>query len=162
MGVFTYENQVTSPVPPSRFFKAFVLDSDHLLPKILKHGIKEVNVEILEGNGGPGTIKKITFHEGSHLKFLKHRTDGLDKENFTYNYSVVEGGPLSETLEKVSYETKLVASPDGGTIYKISSKYYTKDNTEIKEEQIKAEEEKTAGVFKAVEGYLLANPDAYN
>jgi hypothetical protein len=99
---------------------------------------------------------------GSHLKFLKHKTDGLDKENFTYNYSVVEGGPLSETLEKVSYETKLVASPDGGTIYKISSKYYTKDNTEIKEEQIKAEEEKAAGVFKAVEGYLLANPDAYN
>lgn len=64
MGVYTYENEVTSPIPPSRLFKAFVLDSDNLLPKIFKHHIKDVNVEILEGNGGPGTIKKFTFHEG--------------------------------------------------------------------------------------------------
>lgn len=93
---------------------------------------------------------------------MKHKTDGLDKEKFTYNYSVVEGGPLSETIEKISYETKLVASPDGGSIFKSTSKYYTKENTEINEEQVKAEEEKASGVFKAVEGYLVANPDAYN
>ena len=99
---------------------------------------------------------------GGHIKFLKHKVDVLDKENFTYNYSVVEGGPLSEKLEKVSYETKLVASPGGGTIFKSTGKYYTKDHAEINEEQIKAEDEKATGVFKAVEGYLLANPDAYN
>jgi hypothetical protein len=93
---------------------------------------------------------------------LKHKVDVLDKENFTYNYSVVEGGPLSEKLEKVSYETKLVASPGGGTVFKSTGKYYTKDHIEINEEQIKAEDEKATGVFKAVEGYLLANPDAYN
>lgn len=93
---------------------------------------------------------------------MKHKTDALDKEKFTYNYSVVEGGPLSETIEKISYETKLVASPDGGSIFKSTSKYYTKENTEINEEQVKAEEEKASGVFKAVEGYLVANPDAYN
>jgi hypothetical protein len=93
---------------------------------------------------------------------LKHKIDVLDKEHFTYHYSVVEGGPLSETLEKVSYETKLVASPDGGAIFKSTGKYYTKDHAEINEEQIKAEDEKANGVFKAVEGYLLANPDAYN
>uniref|UniRef100_A0AB38YAF4 Cora1.07-like protein variant 2 n=1 Tax=Corylus avellana TaxID=13451 RepID=A0AB38YAF4_CORAV len=162
MGVFTYENEVTSPLPPSKLFKAFVLDADNLVPKIYKHGINDLNVEILEGHGGPGTIKKFTFHEGGHLKFLKHKVDVLDKEHFTYNYSVVEGGPLSETLEKVSYETKLVASPDGGTIFKSTGKYYTKDHAEINEEQIKAEDVKATGVFKAVEGYLLANPEAYN
>nr|WLO98002.1 allergen Cora1.07_MY91860333 [Corylus avellana] len=166
MGVYTYENEVTSPLPPSRLFKAFVLDADNLIPKIFKHGphgFKDVNVEVVEGHGGPGTIKKYSFHEGSgHLKFLKHKIDVLDKENFTYHYSVVEGGPLSETLEKVSYETKLVASPDGGAIFKSTGKYYTKDHAEINEEQIKAEDEKATGVFKAVEGYLLANPEAYN
>ncbi|KAM3707822.1 hypothetical protein ACJW30_02G053200 [Castanea mollissima] len=160
MGVITYDSEVTSPIPPARLFKAFVLDADNLIPKISPHTIK--STEILEGNGGPGTIKKVTFHEGSHFKFLKHKIDAIDKENFTYNYSVIEGGPLSDKIEKISYETKLVASPDGGSIFKSTSKYYAKDDFEIKEEQIKAGKEKAAGLFKSVEGYLLANPDAYN
>ncbi|KAM3736579.1 hypothetical protein ACB098_10G174300 [Castanea mollissima] len=160
MGVITYESEVTSPIPPARLYKAFVLDADNLIPKISPHTIK--STEILEGNGGPGTIKKVTFHEGSHFKFLKHKIDAIDKENFTYNYSVIEGGPLSDKIEKISYETKLVASPDGGSIFKSTSKYYAKDDFEIKEEQIKAGKEKAAGLFKSVEGYLLANPAAYN
>ncbi|KAM3755638.1 hypothetical protein ACB098_02G054400 [Castanea mollissima] len=160
MGVITYDSEVTSPIPPARLFKAFVLDADNLIPKISPHTIK--STEILEGNGGPGTIKKVTFHEGSHFKFLKHKIDAINKENFTYNYSVIEGGPLSDKIEKISYETKLVATPDGGSIFKSTSKYYAKDDFEIKEEQIKAGKEKAAGLFKSVEGYLLANPDAYN
>ena len=64
MGVFTHENEVTSPLPPSKLFKAFVLDADNLVPKIYKHGINDLSVEILEGHGGPGTIKKFTFREG--------------------------------------------------------------------------------------------------
>ncbi|KAL4643051.1 hypothetical protein ACB092_02G064800 [Castanea dentata] len=160
MDVITYESEVTSPIPPARLFKAFVLDADNLIPKISPHTIK--STEILEGNGGPGTIKKVTFHEGSHFKFLKHKIDAIDKENFTYNYSVIEGGPLSDKIEKISYETKLVATPDGGSIFKSTSKYYAKDDFEIKEEQIKAGKEKATGLFKSVEGYLLANPDAYN
>ncbi|KAK4586586.1 hypothetical protein RGQ29_023656 [Quercus rubra] len=160
MGVITYESEVTSPIPPARLFKAFVLDADNLIPKISPHTIK--STEIIEGNGGAGTIKKVTFHEGSHFKFLKHKIDAIDKENFTYNYSVIEGGPLSDKIEKISYETKLVPSPDGGSIFKSTSKYYAKDDFEIKEEQIKAGKEKAAGLFKSVEGYLLANPDAYN
>ncbi|XP_050239887.1 major allergen Pru ar 1-like [Quercus robur] len=160
MGVITYESEVSSPIPPARLFKAYVLDADNLIPKISPHSIK--STEIIEGNGGPGTIKKVTFHEGDHFKFLKHKIDAIDKENFTYNYSVIEGGPLSDKIEKISYETKLVASPDGGSIFKSTSKYYAKDDFEIKEEQIKAGKEKAAGLFKSVEGYLLANPDAYN
>ncbi|KAK7839186.1 major allergen mal d 1 [Quercus suber] len=62
MGVYTHESQETSVIPPARLFKAFVLDSDNLIPKVLPHGVK--SIEIIEGNGGPGTIKKITFGEG--------------------------------------------------------------------------------------------------
>uniref|UniRef100_A0A7N2M4A0 Bet v I/Major latex protein domain-containing protein n=1 Tax=Quercus lobata TaxID=97700 RepID=A0A7N2M4A0_QUELO len=65
-------------------------------------------------------------------------------------------------LEKISYEIKLVASPDGGSILKSTSKYHAKGHHEIKEEQIQAGKEKAVGLFKAVEGYLLANPDGYN
>ena len=34
MGVITYEMEITSPIPPPKMFKAFVLDSDNLIPKI--------------------------------------------------------------------------------------------------------------------------------
>ena len=75
---------------------------------------------------------------------------------------MIEGDVLSDILEKISYETKIVASPDGGSILKSTSKYHTKGDQEIKEEQVKAGKEKASGLFKAVEGYLLAHPDLYN
>ena len=75
---------------------------------------------------------------------------------------MIEGDVLSDILEKISYETKIVASPDGGSILKSTSKYHTKGDHEIKEEQVKAGKEKASGLFKAVEGYLSANPDVYN
>ena len=67
---------------------------------------------------------------------MKHRIDEIDNANFTYAYTLIEGDAISETLEKISYE--------------------------IKEDQIKAGKEKAGGLFKAVEGYLLTNPEAYN
>ena len=62
MGVFTYENEFTSTIPPARLFKAFLLDGDSIIPKIAPQAVK--HVEILEGDGGPGTIKKVTLGEG--------------------------------------------------------------------------------------------------
>jgi hypothetical protein len=62
MGVFTYEAETTTVIPPARLFKAFILDADNLIPKVAPQAIK--SSEIIEGNGGPGTIKKITFGEG--------------------------------------------------------------------------------------------------
>lgn len=62
MGVVTYESEATSALPPAKLFKAFVLDTDTLLPKILPQAIK--SSEIIEGDGGPGSIRKISFAEG--------------------------------------------------------------------------------------------------
>nr|KYP47272.1 hypothetical protein KK1_031063 [Cajanus cajan] len=61
MGVFTFQNENTSTVAPARLYKPLVKDSDDLIPKAVE-AIK--SVEILEGNGGPGTIKKFTFVKG--------------------------------------------------------------------------------------------------
>jgi hypothetical protein len=92
---------------------------------------------------------------------LKQKVDEIDQTNFSYRYSVIEGDALSDKLEKINYEIKIVASPDGGSILKSISKYHTKGDHELKEEQIKAGKEKFSGIFKAVEGYLLAHPDEY-
>ncbi|XP_059628921.1 major allergen Pru ar 1-like [Cornus florida] len=160
MGVISYDMEVTSSIPAAKMFKAFVLDADNLIPKILPQAIK--GVEIIQGDGGVGTVKVICFGEGSQFKSVKHQVDGLDKDNFVYSYTIIEGDALMGVLEKISYEIKIEPSSDGGSVCKNSSKYHTKGDVRITEEQIKGGKEKALGMFKAVEAYLLANPDAYN
>lgn len=72
----------------------------------------------------------------------------------------IEGDALMNKFEKITYETKLEASPDRGSICKSSSKYYNLCEFELKEEAIKAGKEKALAISKAIEAYLLANPDA--
>ncbi|KAH7844960.1 hypothetical protein Vadar_033712 [Vaccinium darrowii] len=158
MGAITYDMEVSSSIPPSRMFKAFVLEADILIPKILPQAIK--SVEILKGDGGAGTIKLITFGEGSEYKSVKQRVDAIDKENFTYSYTVIEGDVLIGLFESISYHLKIVGTPEGGSICKNRSIYTTKGDAQVTEEEIKAGKEKASGMFKAIEAYLLANPDA--
>ncbi|KAK2990294.1 hypothetical protein RJ640_014746 [Escallonia rubra] len=161
MVAITYDMEVPSSIPAAKVFKAFVLDADNLIPKILPSAIK--SVEIIEGDGGVGSVKLITFGEAtSQLKSMKHRVDGLDKENFTYSYSIIEGDTLMEGIESISYHIKVVPTPEGGSICKNRSIYETKGDFQITEEQIKTGKEKALGIFKAVEAYLQANPDTYN
>ncbi|MBA0820079.1 hypothetical protein Gohar_021932 [Gossypium harknessii] len=140
-------------------FKACIVDGDTLIPKIVPQAFK--TVEYIEGNGEPGSIKKVTFGEGSQFNYMKEKVEALDKDKLVYRYSVIEGDALMNKLEKITYETKLEASPGGGSICKTSSKYYTIGDFEITEEGIKAGKEKALQIFKAVEAYLLANPDQY-
>ncbi|KAF2289128.1 hypothetical protein P3X46_005906 [Hevea brasiliensis] len=160
MGVVTFERKITTSITPARIFKVLVLEADDAIPKILPQVVK--SVEILEGDGGPGTIKKTNFAEGSESKFIKTKIEVMDKDNLTHCYSVIGGDQWNDVLEKISYETIVVAAPDGGSIIKTSSKYYPKENYEIIQDQVKAGAQKALEFFKAVEAYLLANPDAFN
>ncbi|KAB1213915.1 Major pollen allergen Bet v 1-M/N [Morella rubra] len=107
-------------------FKAFVLDADNLIPKVAPHAIQKI--EIIEGNGlrQEPSRRSPSVKPGSQFKYSKHRIDEVDQANFKYSYSLIEGDALGDKLEKISYETKLVPSPDGGTIWKNISKYHTK------------------------------------
>lgn len=102
------------------------------------------------------------LYAGSQFSYVKHKIESIDKENYSYSYSLIEGDALSDKIEKISYETKLIASPDGGSIIKSTSHYHTVGDFKIDEEAVKAGKEKASGLFKLVEGYLHANPDAYN
>ncbi|KAB2040193.1 hypothetical protein ES319_D02G065400v1 [Gossypium barbadense] len=126
MGVFAKEAEVSTPLPPAKVFKAFVVDLDTLMPKVAPQAIN--SVELLQRDGGPGTIKKITFAE--------------DKDNLLYTYVVIESDFFNNVVEKISYETKFVAVADGGTSIKISPDLML---------QIKEASEKRALVLKAIE-----------
>ncbi|KAG5555183.1 hypothetical protein RHGRI_012652 [Rhododendron griersonianum] len=145
MGVITDDMEVPCSIAPARVFKASVLDADTLIPKIVPQAMK--SVETLEG-------------DGYAYKTLKHRVDAIDKENFTYSSSVIDGAELMDKFESISYHTKIVPGPDGGSLYKIRSIYQTKGDAQVTEEEIKSGKEAASVLFKAVEAYLVANTDA--
>lgn len=62
MGAITTNVEIESSVPAQTIYKGFLLDMDHIIPKVLPQAIK--SVEIVSGDGGVGTIKKITLGEG--------------------------------------------------------------------------------------------------
>ncbi|XP_047318889.1 major strawberry allergen Fra a 1.06-like [Impatiens glandulifera] len=157
MGVTEFEAEIISSIPPAKLFKAFVLDLDKLIPRVMPESIK--SVETLKGDGGPGTIKLFTFGEGCQFKTVKNVIDVLDKENYTYRYSIVEGDVLMGILERISYEIKITASSDGGSVSKNTSRYVTKGDIMIDEDKIKEGKGRAFALFKAIEAYVLENPN---
>ncbi|XP_030463116.1 major allergen Pru ar 1-like [Syzygium oleosum] len=156
MGVFAFTNEYASPIPPARLFKALVLDSHNLIPKLMPQAIK--SIDIIQGDGGAGSIKQINFIEASQLKSLKNRVDELNEETFTYKYTVID---LKEKFESIAYEVKFEPTPEGGSKNKMTSTYYTEGDVELKEEDVKAGKERALGMYKVAEAYLLQNPSAY-
>ncbi|KAJ6292262.1 hypothetical protein OIU78_024440 [Salix suchowensis] len=121
--------------PPSKVFRAYCLEIDTLLPKILPEHIK--SCEIIEGNGGPGSIRKITFVEGKELSYAKQKLEAIDEENLTCSFSLIEANVWKDAVEKVTYEHKFVPTPEGGCICKRTSTYYIKgEAAEINNDKI--------------------------
>lgn len=90
---------------------------------------------------------------------VTQKMEAVDKDNLSYTYSLIGGDALPDSLEKITCENQFVASPDGGSICKRITKYHTKGgDVDVNEENVK-DVKKTTGLFKAVEAYLLSNPD---
>lgn len=96
---------------------------------------------------------------GGKTSYVLHKLDAIDEANFGYNYSLVGGTDVDESLEKVTFETKIVAGPSGGSIVKISVKYHTKGDLVLSDAVRDETKAKGTGLLKAIEGYVLANPD---
>ncbi|WJX96215.1 hypothetical protein P8452_77449 [Trifolium repens] len=159
MGVTAFTHEYSSSVAPSRMFTALIVDSRNLLPKLLPQFVKDVN--IIQGDGGAGTIEQVNFNEGSPFKYLKQKVDVLDKENLVCKYTMIEGDPLGDKLESIAYEVKFEATNDGGCLCKMASSYKTIGDFDVKEEDVKEGRESTIGIYKVVESYLLENPQVY-
>ncbi|KAG9455275.1 hypothetical protein H6P81_008179 [Aristolochia fimbriata] len=162
MVVGTVSNEIVSPVPASRLWKALVKDSPALMPKILPDLISKIVV--LEGDGGVGTIVHTDFNPGAvkDLSYWKHRVDAIDDEKYLFRYSIIEGGLIGKKVKSTSFELKFEANnPDGATTCKLNGEFDTIADTLPPEEEKKEMVGGMVGMFKAVEGYLLANPEAY-
>ncbi|OIV95910.1 hypothetical protein TanjilG_27014 [Lupinus angustifolius] len=93
-----------------------------------------------------------------HTSFVLHKVDAIDEANLSYDYSIIGGAGLDESLEKITFESKILPGPHGGSIGKINVKFHTKGD--VLSETVRDESKfKGIGLFKAVEGYVLAHPD---
>ncbi|XP_021290867.1 pathogenesis-related protein STH-2-like isoform X1 [Herrania umbratica] len=159
MGVTSFTQEFTCPIAAARIFRALIIESNTLIPKLLPQFIK--SVDVIQGDGGAGSIEQVNFTEATHFKYVKHRIDELDKENLICKYTMIEGDALGDKLECVAYEVKFETISDGGCTCKMTSNYHTLGEFEIKEEEIKAGKDKAMGIYKVVEAYLLENPTVY-
>lgn len=107
-----------------------------------------------------GVVTNYTY-AGGETKSMTHRIDVLDEENFTYTYSIIEGDALMGSLESITSEVKMTATPDGGTFCKTVNNYHTKGDAVISQDLINHGKQQATALLKAVEAYLLANPNAY-
>lgn len=92
---------------------------------------------------------------------MKNKIDEINEETLTFGYTTIEGEILGDKNESIGHEIKFEATADGGSTIKVTTKYYTKGDFQINEDEIKKEKEKAGAIYKLLEAYLLQNPDAY-
>ncbi|RWR80989.1 major pollen allergen Bet v 1-F/I [Cinnamomum micranthum f. kanehirae] len=153
-------NEIVSVVSPARLWKAIVKDSHNLMPKLMPDIIS--SIVVLEGNGGVGTIRQSNFTDViKDFSYWKDRVDAVDDENRMFKYSVIEGGLIGKKVKSTSFELKFEARADGGSICKLNGEYETIEDILPTEAEAKEMMGSMVAMFKAIEGYLVANPDAY-
>ncbi|KAK4758630.1 hypothetical protein SAY87_019931 [Trapa incisa] len=166
MSAFSFAHEVESPISPRRIFKALILDSHTLLPKIMPGSN---SVVFLQGHGAPSSLTfcLFSFHHpplsiGCLIRYAKHRIDELDRENCRCKYTLIDGDIIDDRkLKMVEYEVEFVDDSRGGCICKMSSKYFSDGDIEFGDEDIEIGKDKAMEVYRVIEAYLLANPDAY-
>lgn len=62
MGIQTTQLEHSCTVPAEKMFKGLVLEIDNIVPKAAPGAYK--NIDVVKGDGGPGTVKNITLGDG--------------------------------------------------------------------------------------------------
>ncbi|GAB4830019.1 hypothetical protein Ancab_019663 [Ancistrocladus abbreviatus] len=159
MGVKTYSQEIESPVAAARLFKAFCLDNHNVFPKLMPESFK--SIEFVEGTSVKvGSVRQFNFSDGYQHKTAKNKIDELDLANFYCKYTTTGGHMVDGKYECLVSETKFY--PKGsGCVCKMTIHVHPLLGTEFNEEEAKMGQEEMKKMFKVVEEYLIANPDAY-
>ncbi|XP_077242775.1 class-10 pathogenesis-related protein 1-like [Tasmannia lanceolata] len=159
MVVGSFTDEMVYSLPLERLWKANG-DTHNLIPKIMPGSVS--SIDVLEGSGGVGTVKKFNFTEAvKDFSFMKTRIDAVDDAKYVFKYTVIDGGLVGVNVKWYSFEMKFEATADGGSLSKIKVEYDSLGDSLLTEDEIAQIKAGNQGMVKAVEGYLQANPDAY-
>ncbi|XP_073132470.1 major pollen allergen Bet v 1-G-like [Henckelia pumila] len=159
MTVVEFSEELKVSITPKRMFKAMVTEAHNLLPKIVPHIFK--SIDILEGEGGTsGCVRRTSFPEGAPLPYLTDKFEVVDTENLVVKVVVMEGPIFGEKLEALQSEKRFVDSGDGGCIIKWKTQQHLKPgHTHVSDEEIKSLKQLSVSFLTAAEAYLVAHPD---
>ncbi|KAF5780195.1 putative (S)-norcoclaurine synthase [Helianthus annuus] len=125
--------------------------------EIAKHVIGNAleAVDVIEGDGGPGTILKLTFKPG--FPYYYEKFTKVDNENMIKEAEVVEGGFLDVgfTLYRIRFEIKENPNDDMGSscLQKLTIEYDVKE--EFAANASFVTNEPLLGILKVANEYLL-------
>ncbi|KAG6530927.1 pathogenesis-related protein STH-21-like [Zingiber officinale] len=156
----SYTVEVPFNVSAARLWKGAIEEPHILYPKLMPDFFSKAE-RIGEG---VGAINVFYFAPAANLppgSVNKNKIEVLDEATFTFKNSSVEGGLLGVRVQSFTYESVFVPSGPDSCVAKIKFEYETIGDQDLSEEEIKPNREGSVGVLKAVEGYLLANPDVY-
>lgn len=109
-------------------------------------------------------IKLYYIYMSTAMKDFSYVTDKLvevDEEKKTFKIEVLEGGWIGVRLKSYSFTVTLEPTSEGGCKAKLLVEYDTLDDKPLSDEDAKGLKEGILGMHKALEGHLLANPNAY-
>ncbi|GJX83976.1 root allergen protein-like protein [Tanacetum coccineum] len=133
MSVIYSEIEVSSSLFADKLFKLFH-DFDTLGPKLEPQNYKTIN--LLEGNGGVGSIESTTYGDAIPFTSAKHKIDAIDASNCSVTYMVFKGDALLGILDLATHHIKFVPSADGGAVFKDNIVLNCKGDAKLTEETL--------------------------
>ncbi|KAI7731430.1 hypothetical protein M8C21_007800, partial [Ambrosia artemisiifolia] len=110
--------------------KAWALFSSLELAKLVDGKIFEA-VDVVEGDGGLGTILKLTFKPGLGFSYCKEKFTKVDHTNMVKESEVVEGGILDIGLNLYRIRVEIKENPKDGSgstcVMKLTIEYDIKE-----------------------------------
>ncbi|KAJ9554880.1 hypothetical protein OSB04_009494 [Centaurea solstitialis] len=123
----TFFEEAEFPVPAS---KAWALLGTLEIGKVVSGKLLEA-VDVVEGDGGVGTILKLTLKPGYGFSSYNEKFTKVDNENMVKEAEVVEGGYLDIgfTLYRIRFEIKKNPNDDTGSscLVKLTTEYEVKE-----------------------------------
>ncbi|XP_047077877.1 pathogenesis-related protein 1-like [Lolium rigidum] len=145
----SWTHEIESQVAAPRIFCACVTDCHTLAPKLAPHIIESAHH--IEGDGGVGSIGHYNCGSAVPFNVVKKKIQFLDVDKYECKYTIECDG-----IEMATWNIKIKPTENGGSVVKVECTYKC---VEGKDMMLKA---KDSGIdmFKTVEAYLIANPDA--
>jgi hypothetical protein len=93
---------------------------------------------------------------------MKERLDFVDVEKFESKSTLIEGAGIGVWMETATTHIKIKPTDNGGCVVNLEWTYKLLPNVEVKDDQLNLAKDSLAGIFKAAEAYLIANPEEYS
>lgn len=94
-------------------------------------------------------------------KCVKDRVEVMDRENLSVKYCILDGGVLGVKVKSYSVGFCVTSTDEGGCLVKMEIVYESIGESLLPKKDANDLQQGILSMVKAVDDYLVANPDAY-